>query len=137
MTSCAQRSRGTAMKTIKVNEALAMEYRNFLTLTDEEIKRLMTDMFDAKKVTCVKRSIRWDEITCKVYTEWEGDKDAGEDDFVVVDEITLKDPFVYESQAILGGSMPIKACDFTLLKQFCVSKGIYPEWYKNNPYTNK
>lgn len=114
-----------------------MEYREFLALTDEDAKTLATDMFSAKKVTCVKRSKKWDEITCKVYTEWEGDKEAGEDDFTVEDEITFKDPFVYGANAILGGNMPIQASDYKLLKQFCVSRGIYPEWYKDNPYMQK
>ena len=111
-----------------------MEFREFLSLTNEEVKRLATDMFGAKKVTCVKRSKKWDEITCKVYTEWEGDKEAGEDDFTVEDEITFRNPFVYGAKAILGGAMPIYAKDYKLLKQFCVSRGIYPEWYKDNPY---
>jgi len=111
-----------------------MKYREFLTLTDEEVKQLATDMFGAKRVTCVKRSKKWDEITCKVYTEWEGDKEVGEDDFVVTDEITFRDPFKYGGNAILGGNMPIQGNDFKILKQFCVAKGIYPEWYKNNPY---
>ncbi len=114
-----------------------MEYKEFLALTDDDVRKLATDMFGAKKVTCIKHSKKWDEITCNVYTEWEGDKEAGEDDFIVKDEITFKDPFVYGANAILGGNMPIQASDYKLLKQFCVSRGIYPEWYKNNPYTEK
>ena len=40
-----------------------MEYRDFLSLTDVEVKQLVNDMFEPKKVTCIKRSKKWDEIT--------------------------------------------------------------------------
>ena len=61
------------------------------------------------------------------------DKEAGEDDFLMADELTLKDPFVYGEWAIRI-DMQKTANDYRILKQFCVSKGIYPEWYKNNPF---
>lgn len=113
-----------------------MEYRDFLSLTDDEVRQLVTDMIKPKKISCIKRSKKYDEITCKVYTEWEGDKEAGEDDFVMADELTLKDPFVYGEWAIKI-DMSVRGDDYRLLKQFCVSKGIYPEWYRNNPYMQK
>ena len=39
----------------------------FLDLTDEEIKQIVMDIFQPKKITCIKRNKKWDEITCKIY----------------------------------------------------------------------
>lgn len=105
-----------------------MEYREFLSLTNDEVKQIVTDIFAAKKVTNIKRSKKWDEITCKIYTEWKTTDDTGKEVAdLIYDELTLRDPFKYGE----------KSSDYIKLKQFCVSKGIYPEWYRNNPYMQK
>lgn len=106
-----------------------MEYRKFTSLTDDEVRQIVNDMFSPKKITCIKRSKKYDEITCKIYTEW----NDGEDDFVMADELILKDPFKYGEWAI-HINMSVHEIDYIRLKQFCIAKGICPEWYRNNPY---
>ena len=108
--------------------------RDFMSLTDDEIRQVVNDIFQPKKITCIRRHKRDDEITCKIYTEWEGDKDIGEDDFVIADELTLMDPFTYGVDAI-HIDMSVGPEDYRILKQFCFAKGIRPTWIiDDNPY---
>ena len=114
-----------------------MEYREFLSLTNEEVKQIVTDIFAAKKVTNIKHSKKWDEITCKIYTEWETTDDNGKEVVdLIPDELTLCDPFKYGEDA-LHVQFQLKSSDYIQLKQFCIAKGILPDWVKNNPYINK
>lgn len=111
-----------------------MEYREFLSLTNDEVKQIVTDIFDAKKVTNIKRSKKWDEITCKIYTEWETtDDDGNKIPELIPDELTIRDPFKYNEGA-LNVNFQLKSSDYIKLKQFCIAKGILPDWVKDNPY---
>ena len=107
-----------------------MEYKNFLDLTDEDIRQIVTDIFAPEKITCIKRNKHWDEISCKIYTIW------GDDEEVIADELILKDPFVYGEDAIQV-DFGVRYRDYERLKQFCVSRGIYPHWFRHNPYIKK
>lgn len=114
-----------------------MEYREFLSLTDEEVKQIVTDIFAAKKVMNIKRSKKWDEITCKIYTEWETTDDDGKEVIELIpDELTMCDPFKYNEEA-LHVNFQLKSSDYIQLKQFCIAKGILPDWVKDNPYMKK
>ena len=112
--------------------------RNFLDLTDDEVKQIVTDMFDPKKITCINRHKRDDMITCKIYTEWKTTDDDGNTiPELFSDEITLRNPFDYGEDAI-DSDFQIQRSDYTKLKQFCFAKGIYGaalDWLLNNPYT--
>ena len=73
-----------------------MEYRDFLSLTNDEVKQIATNIFAAKKVTNIKRSKKRDEIACKIYTEWEFSDDDGKKVVELIpDELTMCDPFKY------------------------------------------
>lgn len=114
-----------------------VEKRLFLDLTDEEVRQIVTDIFGAKKVTCIKRSKKWDEITCKIYTEWETTDDNGNTVACLCDDIlTLRNPFNYGEEA-LHVDFPLRREDYDLLKSFCYAKGIYGiqiNWLVENPY---
>ena len=113
------------------------EPRKFLDLSEDEIKQIVTDIFSPKKITCIKKSKKWDEITCKIYTEWETtDDDGNEISEIIPDEITLMNPFDYGEDAIQA-EFQLNGNDYKKLKQFCFAKGIYGasiEWLLNNPY---
>ncbi len=115
------------------------ESRNFLGLTDDEVRQIVTDIFAPKKITRIKRSKKYDEITCKIYTEWETTDDNGEVvPELIPDELTLMNPFNYGKDAIQV-EFQVKNEDYTKLKQFCFAKGIYGasiKWLMNNPYDN-
>lgn len=110
---------------------------DFLELTNDEIRQIVNDIFQPKKISCIKKSKEWDEITCKIYTKWESVDDSGK---IVVDligdTITLRNPFNYGKDAI-EADFRINKDDYDKLKQFCYAKGIYGEsieWLVNNPY---
>ncbi len=114
-----------------------MKQRNFIDLTDDEIREIVTDIFAPKKITCIKRSKKWDEITCKIYIEWETtDDDGNKIPELIPDELTLMNPFDYGKDAIQV-QFPVNGEDYTKLKQFCFAKGIYGvsiKWLMDNPY---
>lgn len=119
---------------------MKQEQRKFISLTDDEVKQIIKDIFSAKKVTCIKRYKKDDEIHCKIYTDWETFDDNGKKiEETIPDDVILKNPFDYGSYSI---EIPFDATDddITKLKQFCFAKGIYGksiEWLINNPYMNK
>ena len=117
-----------------------VERRTFLSLTDEEIRQIVTDIFNAKKVTCIKRSKMYDEISCKIYTEWESTDDDGNTVTELCDDIlTLRNPFNY-GEGALCVDFPLRRDDYDRLRSFCYAKGIYGiqiEWLINNPYMEK
>ncbi len=114
-----------------------MKYREFLSLTNDEIKQIVTDIFATKKVTNIRRSKKWDEITCTIHTEWESTDDDGKEVVKLIpDELTLCDPFRYGKDA-LHVQFQLRMSDYIKLKQFCVAKGILPDWVKDNPYMKK
>ena len=104
------------------------KYREFLSLTDDEIRQIVTDLFSPKKITCIKHLKRFNEITCKIYTEWEGD--PGEDPYLLCDELTLREPFSWTPISV---DFSLNAEDVAKYKKFCLAKGICP-WLKDNPY---
>lgn len=111
--------------------------KTFLSLNNEEVKQIVTDMFSPKKITCIKRSKKYDEITCRIYTEWETTDDDGNEVIELIpDDIELRNPFDYGEYAI-HAQFQITTDDYIKLKQFCFAKGIYGksiEWLLNNPY---
>ena len=112
----------------------------FLDLTDEEIKQIVQDIFQPKKITCIKRNKKWDEITCKIYTEWETtDDDENNINELIPDYLTLKNPFDYGEESI-DVDFQLHYKDYVKLKQFCYAKGIYGhsiDFLFDNPYLEK
>ena len=111
--------------------------REFLSLTNDEIKQIVTDMFSPKRITNIKKSKKYDEITCTIYTEWESfDDDGNKIVETIPDEIELQNPFDYGENAIWA-QFQLTRDDYNKLKQFCFAKGIYGksiEWMLDNPY---
>ncbi len=111
--------------------------KSFLDLTDDEVRELVQYIFEPKKITCIKRNKKWDEITCKIYTEW----NTTEDDGTVIpelipDELTLKNPFDYGEEA-LHVDFQLHSTDYFKMKQYCYAKGIYGvsiKWLFDNPF---
>lgn len=63
-----------------------MKYREFLSLTDEEIKFILTDIFNPTKIENIQRDKEWNEITADITTDgWKIGIGNGE----ITDTITL------------------------------------------------
>ena len=109
------------------------EYREFMTLTDGEIRQIVTDIFQPKKLTCIERHKKDGYISCKIYSSWTSKNDDGTDDTVTIaDVVELREPFVNGSRAIKA-DFAVYANDYVKLKKFCLAKGIC-EYLKDNPY---
>lgn len=94
----------------------------------EDIIRIVTDIFDPKRITRIQRHKREDYISCNVYTEWSSENDDGTEDTVTIcDEVELRNPFEYGRNAIYSGNIPLNAGDYAKLKQFCLAHGIMPD----------
>ena len=113
-----------------------MQYREFLSLTDDEVKQIVNDIFIPEKITCITRSKKHGEIRCKIYVEWET---TDENDEPVVytapSDIVMSNPFDNHEESLLVDDNYASSGELLKLKQFCFAKGIYEtSVVKNNPY---
>ena len=103
-------------------------------LSDDDIIRIVTDLFAPKKITDIKRH-KWDNcVSCTIYKDWV--KEIGsvkEDVSTYKDRVVLRNPFENDP-AIRAGRIVLKSGDLVQFKQFCFAKGIKPDWFDNNPY---
>jgi hypothetical protein len=102
---------------------MVMKYREFLDLTDEEIKFILTDIFHPTKIENIYRDAECNEIYADITTDgW----DDGEEVFDVTDEVEL---------SLNGISVPFSQTpeDDFKWNQFLFAKGCH-KLLKNNPY---
>ena len=106
-----------------------LQYREFLSLTDEEIKFILTEMFNPIKIENIERDKEWNKITVEMTT---GGWDNGEGvEFEIKDIITLKIPTVYNCGLEVDFSLTSE--DKLKWKQFLLAKGCDYR-LKDNPY---
>ncbi len=112
--------------------------RKFTDLSKDEIRQIVSDIFQPKKITNIETHKRDEEITCTIYTEWESYDDNGNPEIdLISDQLTLRNPFEYGDNAIHVG-FSVRYDDYLKLKQFCFAKGIFHEdWVNDNPYLPK
>lgn len=102
-----------------------MQYREFLSLTDNEIRFILTDIFDPVKIENIEKDPDFDVITAEITT---GGWDAGENDdvFEITDVIELT---VNNINVDFG----ITDNDMHKYRQFLLAKGCN-KLLKDNPY---
>lgn len=109
-----------------------LQYREFLDLTDDEIKFILIDIFHPVKIENINRSAAWNEITVDITT---GGWDDGEDDNMeITDEITLSLP--RGDNCGIQVDFSLNKDDILKYKQFLLAKGCN-YLLKDNPYLNK
>lgn len=106
-----------------------MKFREFLSLTDEEIEFIVHDIFNTEKIENIRRDEEWKEITCDITTE--GWNDGEEGNFSVTDELTLKMPTLTNCGIQIDFS--IDGDDMRKWRQFCLAKGCN-DYLKDNQY---
>lgn len=103
-----------------------LQYREFLSLTDEEIKFIINDIFHPVKVDNTQKNKKHNEITVDITTIW----DVGEDeDTEITDEITLTESNIIADFSLANG-------DLWKWEQFLLAKGCDYR-LKNNPYVEE
>ena len=106
-----------------------LKYREFLSLTNEEIKFILTEMFNPTKIENIERDKEWNKITVEMTT---GGWDDGEgEEFEIEDIITLKMPTVYDCGLEVDFSLTSE--DKLKWEQFLLAKGCDYR-LKDNPY---
>lgn len=102
-------------------------------LTDDDVRRVVTDMFEPDKITNIRRNKKQDTVSCNIYTTW-----GSEEPIQIMDKLTLRNPFGYclgDCIDFDDGNFPVRGTDLKILQQFCYAKGIRPEYLvKDNPY---
>ena len=112
-----------------------MLYREFLSLSDEEVAFIVNDIFHPERIENINRDAELNEITCDITTIWEGND--REDDFEVTDELTLRLPefnvhpeFDVHSLSV---DFSVNKDDIIKWKKFLLAKGCY-YLLKDNQY---
>ena len=106
-----------------------LQYREFLSLTDEEIKFILTEMFNPTKIVNIERDKEWNKITVEMTTGGWDDGEGGE--FEIEGIITLKMPTVYDCGLEVDFSLTSE--DKLKWEQFLLAKGCDYR-LKDNPY---
>lgn len=106
-----------------------LQYREFLSLTDEEIKFILTEMFNPTKIVNIERDKERNKITVEMTTGGWDDGEGGE--FEIEDIITLKMPTVYDCGLEVDFSLTSE--DKLKWEQFLLAKGCDYR-LKDNPY---
>lgn len=99
-----------------------MEYRDFNTITNEEIKFIINDLFNPIKIGNINRNDINDNITIDIFTMPNHPN--------ISDAITINSGDLFSKD--LGGL----ATERKLYKQYLFSLGMN-EMFKDNPYMNK
>ena len=106
-----------------------IKYREFLDLTDEEIRFILTEIFHPVSIGNIERDKEWNEFTVEMTTGGWDDGEGGE--FEIEDEITLKMPTSrscgLEVDFSLNSEYDLK------WRQFLLAKGCDYR-LKDNPY---
>lgn len=106
-----------------------MKFREFLDLTDEEIRFILTEIFHPARIENIQRDMEWNEFTVDMTTDGWDDGEGGE--FEITDEITLKLPGT--DSCGLQVDFLLNKEDSLKWKQFLLAKGCN-YLLKDNPY---
>ena len=104
------------------------KYREFLSLTDEEVKYILTDLFHPIKIENIFRSEDFNEIYADITTDgWESFNDDGNKvENVLIDTVILRPNSLYVDFSIYDS-------DLIKYKQWLFSRGVC-DLLRDNPY---
>lgn len=106
------------------------DYREFISLTEEEIKFILTELFSPIKIENIFIDKEMDEINADIITEWITiDDDGNEVEAEYEDAVTLTSNNIHIDFSLNNN-------DLLKYKQWLLSKGIY-NLLKNNPYLKR
>ena len=106
-----------------------MKFREFLDLTDKEIRFILTEVFQPIRIENIQRDVEWNEFIVDMTTDgWDNGKG---DEFEITDEITLRLPGT--DNYGLQVDFSLNKEDSLKWKQFLLAKGCN-YLLKDNPY---
>lgn len=101
-----------------------MKYREFLDLTDDEIRQIVTDIFHLVKIENIKRYKKWNNFTVDITTDGWGDGEGGTMEITDNIELTMDD---------ISVDFHVEPEDKGKWQQFLLAKGCN-KLLKDNPY---
>jgi len=101
-----------------------MEYRDFLDLTDDEVRFIINEIFKPIKIDNIGRSKEWREITCEITMLW-GTEDSGGLG-AITDEIVLR-------EGEIQVDFSFNKSDELKWRKYLIAKGCH-FLLKDNPY---
>ena len=101
-----------------------MKYREFLDLTDDEIRQIVTDIFHPVKIENIKRYKKWNNFTVDITTDGWGDGEGGTMEITDNIELTMDD---------ISVDFHVEPEDKGKWQQFLLAKGCN-KLSKDNPY---
>lgn len=104
-----------------------MKYREFLDLTDDEIRQIATDIFAPVKIENIKRHKKWNKFTVDITTDGWGDGEGGTMEITDNIELTMDD---------ISVDFHVDASDEWTWQQFLLAKGCN-KLLKDNPYLDE
>ncbi len=108
-----------------------MKNRQFMELTDDEIKEITTWIFVPTKIGEIRRED--DTIFVSITAEWEKNKEGTESE-EIVDDIEFRDPWCNGENAIFA-PFEVNNHDLLLLKQFCYAHHVRGWLEDGNPFS--
>ena len=104
-----------------------MKYREFLDLTDDEIRQIVTDIFHPVKIENIKRYKKWNNFTADITTDGWGDGEGGTMEITDNIELTMDD---------ISVDFHVEPEDKWKWQQFLLAKGCN-KLLKDNPYLDE
>ena len=104
-----------------------MKYREFLDLTDDEIRKIVTDIFHPVKIENIKRYKKWNNFTIDITTDGWGDGEGGTMEITDNIELTMDD---------ISVDFHVEPEDKWKWQQFLLAKGCN-KLLKDNPYLDE
>ena len=99
-----------------------MKYRDFMTLTDDEIKFIMCEIFHDMKIKNIKRFNNTKHYEVTLISTWYD----GEEEIEIEDSISL-------FQGNIHAPFSLNTNEIVLYNKFLLAKGMH-EYLKDNPY---
>ena len=107
-----------------------LKYRKFMTLTNEEMAVITSDLFNPISIDKIIKDKLYNEIRVTMKTKWYSKNDKGEDE-----EELISDEIIFTEDDI-SADFEINAKDIELYRKYLFSLGVC-DLLKNNPYLNK
>ena len=113
-----------------------LKYRKFISLTDDEIKLIVKDMFHPESINYIEKDKKYDEIKVGISTKWYStDNDDNEEEALSEKPLPSQGDEIILGEDEITADFQILAKDIDLYKKFLFSLGIN-DLFKDNPYLN-
>lgn len=110
---------------------MELQYRNFSSLNDDEISRIIRDLFNPDSIN----SIEWDDCCDRYIVNINSTWDTGDGDLTCVDDIYLYEPDFYTLfDDCIECDFPCSTAEIEQYYDYMFSLGVCRRFLENNQY---